>query len=76
MNIRKELIEGIIQGLIKYLCGEENYKVEKAMEIVYNSQIFTKVTDEETGLYKESPSFVYELLKDELYNGKIIQKEI
>ena len=76
MNIRKELVEGIIQGLIKYLCEDENYKVEKAMEIVYNSQIFTKVIDEETGLYKESPSFVYELLKDELYNGKIIQKEV
>ena len=76
MNIRKELIEGIIQGIIKYLCEDKNYNIEKAMEIVYNSQIFTKVIDEETGLYKESPSFVYELLKDELEYGKIVQREI
>jgi len=75
MNIRKELIEGIIQGLIKYLCEDKEYSVEKAMEIVYNSQIFAKVIDEETGLYKESPSFIYELLKDELTEGTIIQKE-
>jgi hypothetical protein len=45
------------------------------MDIVYNSQIFVKLSDVETGLYIESPSYVYELLKDELNDGVIIQKE-
>lgn len=75
MNTRKELIEGIIQELIKFLCEDEEYSIEKSMQIVYNSQIFEKISDVETGLYKESPSFVYELLKDELKYGYIIQKE-
>ncbi|WMJ81446.1 hypothetical protein RBU49_04105 [Clostridium sp. MB40-C1] len=75
MNVIKELIEGITQDLIKYLCEEENYKLEDAMETVYNSIVFEKLTDAETGLYRESASYVYELLKDEIASGKIIQKE-
>ncbi len=75
MDIRKELIEAIIQELIKFLCEDEEYSIEQAMEIVYNSKIFEKILDVETGLYKESPSFIYELLKDELNDGFIIQKE-
>lgn len=75
MDIKKELFEGVIQELIKYLCEDEGYSLEKAMRIVYNSQVFDKVSDIETGLYKESPGFVYELLKDEIKEGCIIQKE-
>jgi hypothetical protein len=75
MDVRKELIEGITQELIKILCEDEEYNIEKAMDVVYNSQIFEKVSDVETGLYKESPSFIYELFKDELKYGFIVQKE-
>lgn len=75
MNVIKELIEGITQDVIKYLCEEENYKIEEAMEIVYNSKVFEKLTDSETCLYRESASYVYELLKDEIINGEIVQKE-
>ncbi|SHH91670.1 hypothetical protein [Clostridium grantii] len=75
MDIKKELIEGIIQEIIKFLCEDKDYDIEKSMDIVYNSQIFVKLSDVETGLYIESPSYVYELLKDELHDGVIIQKE-
>lgn len=75
MDIRKELIEGIIQELVKYLCEEKSMEIDEAMESVYNSMTFDKVSDVETGLYKESPSYVYELLKDEIREGTLIQKE-
>lgn len=75
MDIRKELIEGIIQELVKYLCEEKYMEIEEAMEVVYNSIIFEKFSDVETGLYKESASYVYELLSDEINDGKLIQKE-
>jgi hypothetical protein len=75
MDIKKELIEGITQEMIKFLCEDKDYDIEKSMDIVYNSQIFVKLSDVETGLYIESPSYVYELLKDELHDGVIIQKE-
>ena len=75
MNIRKELVEGITQELVKYLCEDNHMEIEEAMEIVYNSITFEKVSDVETGLYKESASYVYELLNDEISEGKLIQKE-
>lgn len=75
MDIRKELVEGIIQEIVKYLCEDEKIEIEEAMDIVYNSIVFDKVSDFETGLYKESPSYIYELLKDEIKEGILIQKE-
>ncbi|MGL5677659.1 MAG: hypothetical protein ACRDDX_14715 [Cellulosilyticaceae bacterium] len=76
MDTKKMLIEGIIQDLIKYLCEDTGIVIEDALEMVYNAQVFQKVSDVETGLYRESPSYIYELLKDELLEGKFIQKEI
>ena len=35
-----------------------------------------KLTDESTGLYLESPVYIYGLLKDELESGHIVQNEI
>jgi len=45
------------------------------MDTIYNSLIFDKLIDIETGLYKESSSYIYELLIDELNEGLLIQKE-
>ena len=42
----------------------------------YNSEVFEKLIDEETGLYLESPDYVYDLFKDEMNFGHIIQAEI
>lgn len=75
MDIRKLLIEGITQELVKFLCEDKNIEIEEAMEIIYNSIVFDKLTDVETGLCKESASYIYELLKDEINTGKLIQRE-
>jgi len=45
------------------------------MDTIYNSLIFDKLIDIETGLYRESSSYIYELLSDELNEGAVIQKE-
>ena len=44
--------------------------------MIYNSEVFEKLQDEETGLYKESSAYVYDLFKDEMNFGHIIQAEI
>ena len=46
------------------------------MKIVYESQLFKLLQDVKTGLYQESPLFLYDMLKDELEYGRIIQREI
>ena len=46
------------------------------MNKFYNSKVFEKLQDEETRLYLESSEYVYDLFKDELNFGYIIQAEI
>lgn len=75
MNVIKALIEGITQDLIVFLVEDREVIIEEAMKLVYNSAIFEKLSNPDTGLYRESSAYVYELLKDELKEGKLIQKE-
>ena len=46
------------------------------MNKFYNSKVFLILQDEETRLYLESSEYVYDLFKDELNFGYIIQAEI
>ena len=64
------LVEGITKDIVCFLM-EEGFDLSEALGIFYNSDTFAKLTDEETGLYIESSSFVYEILKSELKYGKI-----
>lgn len=72
MNKRMQyLVEGITKDIVCFLMEEEGFELSEALSIFYNSDTFAKLTDEETGLYVESSSFVYEILKSELKYGKI-----
>ena len=71
MNKRMQyLVEGITKDIVCFLI-EEGYGLTEAIGVFYNSETFAKLTDEETGLYIESSSYVYEILKGELKYGKI-----
>lgn len=76
MNVVKGLIEGVTQDIVKYLCEEKKTSINDALKIFYNSITFEKLNDKDTGLYRESSAYVYEILKDELLEGKLTQKEI
>jgi len=76
MDIVKALIEGVTQDVIAYIVEDEGVPIEQAMSILYNSQVFTKLSDRETGLYRESSAYVAGLLKDELTNGNLVQSEV
>ena len=72
MNKRMQyLVEGITKDIVCFLMDEEEYELAEALGVFYNSETFATLTDEETGLYIESSSFVYEVLKSELKYGKI-----
>ena len=74
MNKRVQyLVEGITKDITCFLIEEEGYGLPEALGILYNSETFAKLTDEETGLYIESSSYVYEILKSELKYGRIKQ---
>jgi hypothetical protein len=76
MNKIKALIEGVTQDLIIYTAEEQNVSLETAIDMVYNSALFDKLSDKDTGLYRESSAYNYSILSDEFTYGKIIQKEL
>ena len=61
-----------------FLLYMEDFKVPvlEAMQRLYTSETFSKLNNIETGLYLESPSYIYDIYKSEKENGRIIQQEI
>lgn len=73
---KAQLIEYIIQDIVDMFATDQNIEYDEAMNKFYNSEVFEKLQDKETGLYLESPEYVYDLFKDELNFGHIVQAEI
>ena len=76
MSLQQQLMEYIIQDIIEMLTVQQEMEYDEAMNKFYNSEVFEKLQDKETGLYWESSSYVYDLFCDELNFGHIVQAEI
>lgn len=69
-NDQQFLIEGITTELIALIIVDQACHLQKAIEIVYTSDTYSKLTDTRTGLYYQSPLYVYDFLKEEIENRK------
>lgn len=69
-------MEYLIQDIVDMISTDQKIEYDEAMNKFYNSEVFEKLTDKETGLYLESPDYVYDLFKDEMNFGHIVQAEI
>lgn len=76
MSKQDQLIEYIVQDIVDMLATDQNIEYDEAMNKFYNSEVFEKLQDKETGLYLESSGYIYDLFKDEMNFGHIIQAEI
>lgn len=72
----EQMVEYMVQDLTELLSEFTGEEYDTAMRIVYHSEIYNKLLDYETGLYRESPCYVFGLLQDELNFGHIVQGEI
>ena len=72
----EQMVEYMVQDLTELLSEFTGEEYDDAMRIVYHSEIYKKVLDYETGLYRESPYYVFGLWQDELNFGHIVQGEI
>ena len=55
--------ERILTQMIQILIEEEHLSLEDAMDKVYSSELFEKLSDPETGLYIQSPRYLLSYLK-------------
>lgn len=67
----KFLLDTLTKNLVLKVMEEFGYSVTEAMDVVYNSQLYEKILDLETGLYYQSVGYNYELLRNEFLRGKI-----
>ena len=67
----KFLLDTLTKNLVLKVMEEFGYSITEAMDVVYNSQLYEKVLDLETGLYYQSAGYNYELLRNELLTGKV-----
>ena len=74
MDKREQLIEYIIQDIILFLVEDEGIEYEEAMREFYASETYMKLVDKETGLYYESAAYVYDIYKDEMRSGHLVER--
>jgi hypothetical protein len=65
------LKEGLVADLVSRVMEDYHLDMKKALDVVYSSVLFEKLSDPDTGLYKEGPAYVYSFLKDELALGRL-----
>lgn len=76
MSNKEQLIEYIIQDIVEFIAGDLSLEYDEAMKLFYESETFDKLQQIDTGLYRESPAYVYGLFQDEQNFGRMIQAEI
>jgi hypothetical protein len=75
MNKQEHLAAMVTAEIVFYIIKDMKLSPEEAMQRFYNSEVFEKLQDPETGLYRESPAYVYDLYQIELAYGHLIQLE-
>lgn len=61
--------EDMSAELIALLMKNWHYSMDEAMDVLYNSDTFSRLEDKSTGLYYQSPGYVYSYLNTELTTG-------
>jgi hypothetical protein len=60
------MVETLTRELIARLMEERSLSMREAMDIVYNSKTYAALNNLNTGLYFQSPAYVYDVLAEEI----------
>lgn len=58
--------------LAGFLVDDFHYTPQEAIDVLYTSETFDRLQDDATGLYYQSPGYVYSFLQNELKNAKVM----
>lgn len=65
------LVEYITAKVVEWLIKDKNIGLEEALLLFHNSETFDKLCEKKTNMYIESPTYIYEILQDELRRGTL-----
>lgn len=62
--------DDITVALAECLMREFGYSTSDAIDVLYHSKTFERLQDNDTGLYYQSPGYVYSFLQSELQQAR------
>ena len=65
-NQKEFLINRIVDKLTEFIVIDSSIDLTDALKVVYNSKVYQQLQDSEGDLFVQSPSYIYELLKQEM----------
>lgn len=68
---RQLLKDELSTELAGFLVDDYQFTPQEAIETLYTSETFERLQDDATGLYYQSPGYVYSFLQNELQNAKV-----
>lgn len=68
--------EALATDLAELLSQEFNMTVTEALDALYGSETYAKLSDPNTGLYFQSTQYVYSFLKNELLTQSLVSDSI
>lgn len=72
MNGKEEMKNDMVRELACLLMDKEpTLSMEQALNLVFNSETYQKILEDETRLYYQSARYVFSYLLQELETGKI-----
>ncbi len=66
------LIEGLTVDLAEFLMADYNLELKEALNVIYESDTYAKISDPATGLYYQGSKYVYTYLQNELKTGSMV----
>ena len=60
-----------VDEMTKYLMADYKLDMPTALNIIYNAHTLDLLQNKETGLYSQSPGYVYAILQREYTTGKV-----
>ncbi len=65
------MLEGMARDLAVMLMERRKMPMTDALDTLYNSETYEKLSDPRSGLYFQSPGYVYDFLDKEIEYGKM-----
>lgn len=59
------LIDSLTKEIAGFIVQDEKIKFDEALRKLYSSQIFEKLADKQTGLYREGAAYIYQYYLEE-----------
>ena len=64
-DLQDSIFRAATSELVEWVARERSLDVKEAMRVVYESELYKKLQDPETGLYREGPLYLYDMIAEE-----------